>query len=83
MNKLEPVEPDARDLQLASTYELPPCPFCGDRSPITSTTYRADTGIYRTLVICTRTECMAEIGANYRTKDAARKAAIIKWSRRV
>lgn len=76
---MKTVEPDARDIELLSTTELPRCPLC-DSNAITIARFREDTGVYRGLVSCTG--CGCEVGANYHTRDEARDAAIKKWSRR-
>ncbi len=82
------LEPTADDLYIAGhTGVLKRCPFCGS-DPIVHTYVNEKPEfypepIYRSLVSCTTTKCMASVGYNDRSKDVARERAIERWQKRV
>jgi len=78
-----PLDPDAEDLRLASTYSLKPCPFCGDRSPVAFGLINQRTSIICYRVTCGNYRCNASVQFNSRDRDAAREGALKCWQRRI
>jgi hypothetical protein len=75
-----PLEPDARDLQLCSTCELKPCPFCGSQSVCAHGQINKQRGIYGYNVGCAN--CLASVIYNANDRDVARNGAIERWQAR-
>lgn len=76
------LEPDPAELKLASTYSLKPCPFCGKRGPIASSTHNEQTGNFGCRVECTNWRCMASVFSGATTREDARTQAIANWEKR-
>ncbi len=77
------LDPDEFDLKTAMYKNvLPACPFCG-KAPMTSCSYNERSGIFGCTVSCDAMTCGASVHSNSREgRDAARKDAIARWTRR-
>lgn len=76
---LRRMEPDERELQIAATISLPPCPFCGAQ-PVAFVEANDDTGLFVGRVACTN--CHGEMHYCGKGRVEAREGAIADWSKR-
>lgn len=75
------IQPDKFDIDLILEGKLPGCPFCGVRSLAIINRVNDTTGIYRSIISCSK--CDAQVGYNARDLDEARHGAITRWNTRV
>jgi hypothetical protein len=79
MAMLRRLEPDDRELYIAATVSLAPCPFCGSQ-PIAFVEVNDTTGLFVGKVACT--ECHGGIHYCGRDRVEARERAIANWTKR-
>ena len=76
---LRRLQPDERELKIAATISLEPCPFCGAQ-PIAWTEVNDSTGFHVGKVACT--DCHGGIDFCMPTREDAREGAIKCWNKR-
>jgi hypothetical protein len=69
------------DINLIVEGRLRGCPFCGDGLPAIINRVHESSGIFRSIIACSR--CDSQVGFNARTLDEAREGAIKRWNTRV
>jgi hypothetical protein len=74
------LQPDARDLELAATTELMPCPFCGG-TPIVFHDRNDVTTLVVSRVSCTRCHC--SVSYTGRDREEGRTGVVKDWSARI
>ncbi len=77
---LDRLQPDDRDLELAATTELMPCPFCG-RTPVVFHEQNSLTKYVVSRISCTGCHCSIHYCGQ--TREEARDGAIGDWSKRI
>lgn len=74
------LDPDMADIKLVMDCQLDPCPFCGDGLMAVINKVNDATGVYRSIISCSK--CDAQTSYNARSRDEARVSAVQRWNTR-